>query len=87
MERWVTIYQVPLKLSNCTKCEFFLSKSSNLEALRGSSIRLILGVPNEGLQGLASIPKAAIDWIQSNELTYASTVMSKNLGIIVGKDM
>ena len=66
----VQLYQRP----GIEKMLTFLSKSCNLEALRGSSIRLILGVPNEDLQGLASIPKAVIDWIQSNDLTYASTM-------------
>ena len=47
---------------------------ATLEALRRSGIRLILGVPNDDLQALASIPNAATDWIQSNVLTYTPDV-------------
>ncbi|CBI17186.3 unnamed protein product, partial [Vitis vinifera] len=48
------------------KMRIFDPKPETLEALRGSGIRLILGVPNVNLQALASTPNAATDWVKSN---------------------
>ena len=56
------------------KMRIFDPKPETLEALRGSGIRLILGVPNVNLQALASTPNAATDWVKSNVVTYASDV-------------
>ncbi|KAJ9699225.1 hypothetical protein PVL29_008031 [Vitis rotundifolia] len=56
------------------KMRIFEPNPATLQALRGSGIRLILGVPNVSLQDLASTPNAATDWIKSNVVTYASDV-------------
>ncbi|KAF3445728.1 hypothetical protein FNV43_RR10904 [Rhamnella rubrinervis] len=45
-----------------------------LEALRGKPILLSLGVKNEDLQGLASDPSAADQWIKDNVSPYISDV-------------
>lgn len=45
-----------------------------LNALKGSNINVILGVPNDKLQSIASDPSQATQWVQSNVVPFASSV-------------
>lgn len=47
---------------------------ATLQALKGSGIRLILGVPNADLQALASSPVAASEWVQTHVVPHAADV-------------
>lgn len=47
---------------------------ATLQALQNSGINLILGVPNELLQSLASNPSAAMEWVQTNVVPFASSI-------------
>lgn len=45
--------------------------SATLEALRGSNIELMIGVPNTVVQSLGSDASAATQWVQTNIVSYA----------------
>ncbi|KAM0954061.1 putative glucan endo-1,3-beta-D-glucosidase [Dioscorea sansibarensis] len=52
-----------------------------LQALSGSNIELILDVPKEILQILASNASAANDWVQNNIISYSSTIEFKYIAV------
>ncbi|KAM7473244.1 hypothetical protein LguiB_020487 [Lonicera macranthoides] len=52
------------------KMRIYSPDPKTLLALRGTNIELILGVPNDGLQSLASDPAAAAAWVQTNIQAY-----------------
>ncbi|XP_057971401.1 glucan endo-1,3-beta-glucosidase-like [Malania oleifera] len=54
---------------------------SVLQALKGSNIDLILGVPNQILQALASDPSAATQWVQTNVLAFSPDVKFKYIAV------
>lgn len=54
--------------------------SSVLEALRGSNIEVILGVPNPDLQSLAN-PSNADSWVQRNVLSFRSNVRFRYIAV------
>lgn len=45
-----------------------------LQALQGSGIKLILDVPRESIQSLGSDPSAAMQWVQTNVVPFASSI-------------
>ncbi|KAF3456327.1 hypothetical protein FNV43_RR00977 [Rhamnella rubrinervis] len=53
---------------------------SVLEALRGSNIEVILGVPNPDLQSLAN-PSNAASWVQKNVLSFRSNVRFRYIAV------
>lgn len=54
---------------------------NTLQALRGSSIGLILDVPRTSLRSLGSNPAAASQWVQSNVAPYASNVNFRYIAV------
>lgn len=52
-----------------------------LQALRGSNIQLILDVPREDLQRLASDPSAANSWVQTNIKSYLPDVSFRYIAV------
>ncbi|XP_042392026.1 glucan endo-1,3-beta-glucosidase-like [Zingiber officinale] len=47
-----------------------------LQALSGSNIQLIVGVPNDNVQSIASDPSAATSWVQSNIVAFPGVAFS-----------
>lgn len=58
------------KSSNIRRMRIYHPYRPILEALRGSNIRLMVDVPKEDLQSLASDPSAASDWVQNYIIPY-----------------
>ncbi|KAE9593439.1 hypothetical protein Lal_00028758 [Lupinus albus] len=56
-----------------------------IEALKGSTIELSVGVPNEVIQSFATNAAAATAWVQTNILTYANVVNFRY--IVVGNEI
>ncbi|XP_059653175.1 glucan endo-1,3-beta-glucosidase-like isoform X2 [Cornus florida] len=54
---------------------------ATLQALRGSNIELILGVPNSDLQPLASDASAATQWVQKNVIAYSPDVKLRYISV------
>ncbi|KAF3452499.1 hypothetical protein FNV43_RR02932 [Rhamnella rubrinervis] len=52
-----------------------------LQALKDSNIELIVGVPNDNLQALASPSAAAANWVQVNIKCYFSNVKFKYIAV------
>ncbi|MQL74357.1 hypothetical protein Taro_006732 [Colocasia esculenta] len=55
--------------------------AATLQALRRSNIGLILDVPNEHLQGLASNASAAADWVRRNVVAYWPDVRFRYIAV------
>ena len=62
------------KTSGIGKMRIFDPNQATLQALKGSSISVIVGVVNNDLQGLATSPTAANDWVQTNISPYLPNV-------------
>ncbi|KAG6507825.1 hypothetical protein ZIOFF_033178 [Zingiber officinale] len=63
---------VALYLSNnIASMRIYWPDQNILQALSGSNIQLILDVPRENLQSIASDPSAAHDWVQNNIVAFS----------------
>lgn len=69
------------KQNNIGRMRIFFPTNDVLNALRGSNIDLILDVPRENLQSVASSAAAASDWIQRNVLAYLPDVRFRYIAV------
>lgn len=63
------------------KMRIYSPSTLTLQALRGSNIELILGVPNSDLQSVATNASSAAQWVSSNILTYSSDVKFRYIAV------
>ncbi|XP_061371698.1 glucan endo-1,3-beta-glucosidase-like [Gastrolobium bilobum] len=77
---------IHLYISNgIRKMRIYDPDPATLQALRGSHIELVIGVPNEDIQSLASDAAEATHWVQNNILNYSQDVKFRY--IVVGNEI
>ncbi|KAL5697785.1 putative glucan endo-1 [Ranunculus cassubicifolius] len=69
------------KQYNIGKMRIYEPNHEILEALRGSNIELILGVPNTDLPALATNPSVAAQWVATNVRSYFPDVKIKYIAV------
>ncbi|KAK1316015.1 Lichenase [Acorus calamus] len=69
------------KSKNIGLMRLYSPDGSALNALRGSGIQVLLDVPNNNLQNLASSPSAASDWVQTNVRAYSPDVKFRYIAV------
>ncbi|QHO36087.1 Glucan endo-1,3-beta-glucosidase [Arachis hypogaea] len=67
------------------KMRIYNPDPSIMEALKGSNIELVVGVPNEDIQTLATSEPSAIQWVQNNIKTHINYVKFRY--IVVGNEI
>lgn len=73
---------VNLFLSNgIGKMRIYDPNQATLQALKGTNIELILGVPNEDLQSLATTASTANDWVQKNIVPFSPAVKFRYIAV------
>ena len=63
------------------KVRIFNPDQATLNALRGSNLSLIIGVPNEDIQSIANDAASANNWVQNNILKYSNDVNFKYIAV------
>lgn len=69
------------KSNNIGSMRLYTPEQSQLEALRGSNINLLLDVGNDQLQHLASDPNYANSWVQTNVQAYAADIPYRYIAV------
>jgi len=63
------------------KVRIFNPDQATLNAIRGSNISLVIGVPNEDIQSIANDAASANNWVQNNILKYSKDVNFKYIAV------
>ncbi|XP_056697197.1 glucan endo-1,3-beta-glucosidase 6-like [Spinacia oleracea] len=68
-----------LKQNNISKVKLFDVEPNIMNALKGSGIDVMVGIPNGMLSLLSSSPKAARSWVRHNLIAYVSAKTPTNI--------
>ncbi|KAK7262410.1 hypothetical protein RJT34_29983 [Clitoria ternatea] len=73
------------KANGIGRMRIYNPDQATIQALSGSNIELVVGVPNENIQSLASAEEAATEWLLDNVLSYSKDVKFRY--IVVGNEI